>query len=144
MGAPGPAGEVELGKKVEGRRATREPSGKSYEEIGANLGKVKEAAAQKGMEEKVAALGKKLETLANPATVRAGGMLQLDALEKARKLFAELQQVDAAPTPVQQAAVENLQLVTPEVAERWRGIPPEVAALNAQLASAGIEEIKLH
>jgi hypothetical protein len=75
--------------------------------------------------------------------VRDGRTLELDALQKVKKLFSDLQQVDTAPTPVQQSAVRILQRITPEVVARWKTIRPEVEALNAQLASAGIEQIKL-
>ena len=87
-------------------------------------------------------LQKKLETFANPADVRSGDPLELDALNKVKKLFGDLQDVDAAPTPSQQAAVTELQRNATAVMERWKAMPQEVATLNAQLASAGLEPLK--
>ncbi len=137
------ARQFELSKKLEALRATLEPIGKSYDALVSGIAKLKEPAAQKGLGEKVAALHKSLEAFANPATVRAGGILNFDLLQKVKKLFVDLQQVDAAPTPAQQSAVGNLQDATPEVVARWKAIPPEVERLNAELATAGLEPIKL-
>jgi photosystem II stability/assembly factor-like uncharacterized protein len=137
------ARQFELSKKLEEMRATLEPIGKSYDGIVSGMEKITNPAAEKGVKEKVAALRKELEEFANPATVRDGRTLELDALQKVKKLFSDLQQVDTAPTPVQQSAVRILQRITPEVVARWKTIRPEVEALNAQLASAGIEQIKL-
>jgi hypothetical protein len=67
----------------------------------------------------------------------------LDALKRVEKLFRDLQGVDAAPTPSQEAAVADLQKDATAAMERWKAIAPEVATLNAQLASAGFEQIKL-
>ena len=137
------ARQFELSQKLAAMRATLEPIGKSYDAIVSGIEKITEPAAQKGLEEKVAILRQKLEAFANPATVRDGGTLELDALQKVKKLFGDLQQVDAAPTPAQQSAAGTLEPVTQEVAARWKTIPAEVEALNAQLAAAGIEQIKL-
>ena len=59
--------------------------------------KAKERAGDNPIREQIAALHKKLETFANPATVRSGAPLELDALKKVEKLFRDLQAVDAAP-----------------------------------------------
>jgi photosystem II stability/assembly factor-like uncharacterized protein len=114
--------QFELSKKLEAMRATLEPIGKSYDAIVSGMEKATEPAAQKGLEEKVAALRKILEAFANPATVRAGGTLDFDLLEKVKKLFGDLQQVDAAPTPQQQIAVGRLEQNTQEVLVRWKTI----------------------
>jgi hypothetical protein len=50
--------------------------------------------------------------------------------------------VDAAPSSQQQAAAAPLQQDARSVAERWRTIPQDVSALNAQLRAAGIDQIK--
>ena len=84
-----------------------------------------------------------LEALANPAILRFGAPAELDALDKAKRLFDEIQAVDAAPTPAQQTAVSDLQRDTNAVTERWKAIPPQVATLNAQLASANLEPLKV-
>ena len=106
------------------------------------MSKAEERAGENPIKEQIKALHIKLETLANPPDVRSGDLLELDVLNKVEKLFGELQKVDAAPTPAQQAAMAGLQEGAAAVLERWRAIAPEVAALNAQLASAGLEPIK--
>jgi len=63
-------------------------------------------------------------------------------LKKVEKLFGDLQDVDAAPTPQQEIALGNLQRDARSVLERWRSVPAEVTALNARLQTAGIEPIK--
>jgi hypothetical protein len=68
--------------------------------------------------------------------------LELDVLSKAGQLFGDLQEVDAAPTSQAEAAAINLQRDAKSVAERWRAIPPEVAALNTALEAAGLDKIK--
>jgi hypothetical protein len=132
-----------LSKMLEEMRATLEPIGKSYDAIMSGMEKIANRAAQKGLEKQVVALRKELEAFANPAAVRDGGTLELDARQKVKKLFDDVQQVDAAPTPAQQSAIGTMQRITQEVAARWKTIPPKVEALNAQLASAGLERIKL-
>ncbi len=103
------AQQFDFSKKLEKMRAELEPIGKSYKALVSELDKTEEAAAAKGLREKIDALRKKLEAFANPAAVCSGGNLELDALNKVKKLFGDLQQVDAAPTPQQQAAVADLQ-----------------------------------
>jgi hypothetical protein len=94
------------------------------------------------VKEQIEALTKKLQELADPARVRAGQSLELDVLSKVANLFGHLQEVDAAPTPQAEAAAINVQRDAKSVVERWRAIPPEVAALNEALAAAGVEKIK--
>ncbi len=99
--------------------------------------KIRQPAKEKGLPEQTDALWKQLEALASSAAVRQES-LGLDILNKVRQLFRDLQQVDAAPTSQQLAAVETLAHETPAALERWKKIPPEVATLNARLKSAGI------
>ncbi|MGH8095129.1 MAG: WD40/YVTN/BNR-like repeat-containing protein [Chthoniobacterales bacterium] len=135
--------QFDFSKKLQEMRAGLEPIGKIYQVLVRELEKVREPAAAKGLQEKVAALRKTLETFSNPSSVRETGTLELDVLNKVRKLFGDLQRVDAAPTPQQEAAVQNLQRDAQTAMERWKTIPPAVATLNAQLAASGIEPIKL-
>ena len=134
--------QFELSKALSDLHAKLQPVGKSYEALGAAVTKAKKDAGENPIKEQIAALHKKLEAFANPAAVRSGDSLKLDALAKVEKLFGDLQDVDAAPTPAQQAAVDELQKNSPGVMERWNAIAPEVATLNAGLASAGLEPIK--
>jgi len=50
--------------------------------------------------------------------------------------------VDAGPTPQQEIALGDLQRDAQSVLERWKSVPPEVATLNSQLKSDGVEPIK--
>jgi len=75
--------------------------------------------------------------------VRAGETLELDLLNKARKLFNDLQQTDTAPTSQQQKAVSDLERETPAALAKWKAIEAEIAALNPQLGALGLEPIKL-
>ena len=135
--------QFDLSKKLEEMRAGLEPIGKTYQVLVRELEKVREPAAAKGLQDKVAALRKTLEGFSNASSVRETGTLEFYVLNKVRKLFNDLQQVDAAPTPQQEAAVQNLQRDAQSAMERWKTIPPAVATLNAQLAASGIEPIKL-
>jgi hypothetical protein len=134
--------QFELSKTLAEMRATLQPIGQSYEALATELSKAKERAGENPIKEQIKALHSKLETLANPADVRSGDPLELDVFNKVEKLFGDLEKVDAAPTPAQHAAMAGLQQGAAAVLERWEAIAPEVAALNAQLASAGLEPIK--
>ncbi len=63
------AQQFDFSKKLEEMRAELEPIGKSYEALVSELKKAEEAAATKGLREKIEALRKKLEAFANPAAV---------------------------------------------------------------------------
>ena len=131
-----------LSKTLHDLRAGLQPIGKSYVALTAEMKKAKERAGKNPIKEQIDALHKKLETFASPAAVRSGAALELEALDKVVRLFGDLQDVDAAPTPAQQAAMTALQKDARGVVERWKAIAPEVATLNAGLASAGLEAIK--
>ena len=124
-------------KLVELRRQL-EPIGKSYDKVVSQLNKLSENAAKKS-----APLRTKLEALADPARVRAGETLELDLLNKTRKLFNDLQQVDSAPTSRQQKAVSDLERETPAALAKWKAVEAEIVALNSQLGAVGLEPIKL-
>jgi photosystem II stability/assembly factor-like uncharacterized protein len=136
------AKQFELSKTLAEMRATLQPVGQSFEGLTAELSKAKERLGENAAQEAVAALRKKLEGFASPADVRSGEPLELGVLRKVEKLFGDLQDVDAAPTPPQQAAVAALQRDARSVVERWRALPQDVAGLNAQLKAAGFEPIK--
>jgi photosystem II stability/assembly factor-like uncharacterized protein len=134
--------QFELSKALYETRATLQPIGKAYESLVGELAKAKEKAGDKPVKDKIEALTKKLQEFADPARVRAGQSLELDVLSKVGQLFGDLQEVDAAPTPQTEAAAVELQRDAKSVAERWRAIAPEVAALNSALETAGLEKIK--
>ncbi|MGI8891496.1 MAG: WD40/YVTN/BNR-like repeat-containing protein [Chthoniobacterales bacterium] len=126
-----------------GLRAELKPIGKSFEMLASELKKSKEHAGPTPLREKVEALQKQLEPLANPAAVRADDPLELDVLNKIEKLFSDLQDVDAAPTPAQLRALSDLQSDAKAAMEMWKTIPEQVTALNTQLAATGLETIKI-
>ncbi len=135
------AQQFDFSKRLEKMRAEMEPIGKIYKALVSELEKLEEAAAAKGLRDKIEALRKKLEALADPVAVRSGGTLELDALNKVKKLFGDLQQVDAAPTPQQEAAVADLQRTVQAVIKQWKAMPQEVAGLNAQLEASGLRQL---
>ena len=135
------AQQFDFSKELEEMRAELEPIGKSYEALVRELEKLEASAGGKGLRAKIEELHKKLEAFANPAAAGSGETLQLDALNKVKKLFGDLQQVDAAPTPQQQAAVADLQRTAPAVIKQWKAMPQEIAALNAQLEAAGLRPL---
>jgi hypothetical protein len=134
--------QFELSKALYDTRVTLQPIGKSFESLIAELAKAKEKAGDKPVKEKIEALNKKLQEFADPARVRAEQPLELDVLAKVEKLFGDLQEVDAAPTPQAGPAAIELQRDAKSVAERWRALLPDVAALNSALETAGLEKIK--
>ncbi len=131
--------QFELSIKLQELRAELAPIGKNYEAL---VGELKKAQERAGENEAIKNLRTKLEGFANPVAVRAGGALDLDVLKKVEKLFSDLQEVDAGPTPQQEIACGDLQRETRSVLERWPAIPPEVTALNTKLQAAGIAPIK--
>ena len=120
-----------------------QPIGKNYGALVGEVAKTKERAGESPLKEQIDTLHQKLEAFANPADVREGDKLDLDALKKIERLFDVLQAVDAGPTPQQQAAVTSLQRDAQSVQERWKAIPREVAVLNTTLQAAGIEKLKV-
>jgi photosystem II stability/assembly factor-like uncharacterized protein len=134
--------QFELSKRLQDLRAELQPIGKNYEALVGELEKAKERAGKASMNQLIENLRKKLEEFANPSAVRSGESLELNVLKKVEKLFGDLQDVDAAPTPQQEIALGNLQRDARSVLERWRSVPAEVTALNARLQTAGIEPIK--
>ena len=136
------AKQFELSKALYDTRATLEPIGKSFESLVAELAKAKEKAGDTPAKEKIETLNKKLQEFADPARVRAGQSLELDVLSKVKKLFGDLQEVDAAPTAATEVAAVEIQRDAKSVIERWRAVPQDVAALNSALEASGVEKIK--
>ena len=106
------------------------PIGKEYGKLVTELEKLKTTTTDKSALEKIEALRAKLAELANPAAVRSGQPLEFDLLGKTAKLFGDLQQVDAAPTPEQRSAAADLQKNAPGVIARWKEISEEAAPLQ--------------
>jgi hypothetical protein len=138
----GLAKQFELSKALYDAQVGLRPIGKSYESLVAEVAKAKEKAGDKPVKEKIEALNTKLEELADPVRVRTGQPLELDVLSKVERLFGDLQQVDAAPTPTVEAAAIAIQKDVRTVTEKWNAIPQEVSTLNTALEAAGLEKIK--
>jgi hypothetical protein len=137
------AKQFDLSKALYDTRGALEPIGKKFEELVAEVAKAKEKAGDKPVKEKIEALTKKLQEFADPVRVRTGQPLQLDVLSKVGKLFGDLQEVDAGPTPAIENAAVSIQRDAKLAIERWQTIPTDVTALNAELEAAGVEKIKL-
>jgi len=135
--------QFELSKRLQDLRAELQPIGKSYEALVAELEKATERAGRASINQAIENLRKKLEEFANPSAVRSGEPIELDVLKKVEKLFDDLQEVDAGPTPQQEIALGDLKRDARSVLERWRAMPEKVAAVNAQLQAAGLEPIKV-
>src|SRR5438105_4194004 len=136
------AKQFELSKALYDTRATLQPIGKSFESLVAELAKAKEKAGDTPVKEKIETLNKKLQEFADPARVRAGQSLELDVLSRVKKLFGDLQEADAAPTPQAETAAVDLQRDAKSVIERWRALGLDVATLNSALETAGLEKLK--
>jgi hypothetical protein len=134
--------QFELSKALYETRAALQPIGKGYESLVGELAKAKEKAGDKPVKEQIEALTKKLQEFADPARVRAGQSLELDALSKVGKLFGDLQEVDAAPTAAIEVAAVEIQRDAKSVIERWRAVPQDVAVLNSALEASGVEKMK--
>ncbi|HEY2800838.1 MAG TPA: hypothetical protein VGI85_09605 [Chthoniobacterales bacterium] len=104
------------------------PIGKRYEALVAAL--AKKRAEKKETQPQIDSLKQKLETFADPEAVRAGRPLELEVLGKVTRLFSDLQRVDAAPTPQQEAAVHDLEDETRTVQEKWKTVSQEAKGVN--------------
>ncbi len=140
--ATGLAQQFALSQTLYDLRARLQPIGKRFDELVAEIAQREEAAKEKETHDALDALLKKLEPFADPATVITGGPLEFAVLGKTIKLFGDLQQVDAAPTPVQERTVTGLQAADEAVTAEWKTIPDAIATTNAQLQKAGLESIK--
>ena len=127
-------------KTLQDLRAELRPIGQSYAKLAEGLAKLQAGGGETN--QPAAALRQELETLARPATVRGGDPLELEVLNRVERLFGELQDVDAAPTPAQEAAVGHLQQEGKTAVAKWKTISEQAAALNAKRESAGQEKIK--
>ena len=134
--------QFQLSKELYDLRAALTPIGKSYDALVKEIEQARERAGDASVKQAIENLRKKLEEFANPEAVRAGESLELDLLNKVEKLFDDLQEVDAGPTPQQEVALGDLRRDAPSVMERWRSVPPEVAVVNARLRAAGAEPVK--
>jgi hypothetical protein len=122
------AKQFQLSKRLYELRGALMPIGKRYDGLIAAL--AEKRTEKKETQPKLDALQKELETLANPEAARAGRPLELEVLGKVTRLFGDLQRVDAAPTPQQEAAVHDLENETRTVQEKWKTVSREAMELN--------------
>jgi hypothetical protein len=96
----------------------------------------------------ITALDQKLQALAGGATRRPGPGTEPPTLgglkTKFLTLFAVLQEADVPPSTQAAAAVADLEKQLPPLMERWNAMKAqELPALNKQLKSANLPELKL-
>ncbi len=133
--------QFEASQKLTELRGKMEPIEKEYETLVGAIRNLRQPANEKGLGNEVESLWKKLESFASPAEVREEA-LQFEVLNKVRKLFQDLQQVDAAPTSQQRIALAEMEKSGAKALEEWKEIPREVATLNGALRAAQLEPIK--
>jgi len=134
--------QFQLSKALYEARAMLRPIGKSFDTLVAQVSKLIEKAGDNPAKEKVETFQKKLQQFSDPAPGRPGQPLALYVLTKVERLFGDLQEVDATPTPQMETATVAVQAETKAVIDQWRGIPAEVAALNSALEAAAMEKIQ--
>src|SRR5439155_26945965 len=123
-------------------RATLEPIGKTFDSLVEQLTKLKEQSLPKNVEDKLNALNNKLKEL-GPPNPRPDAPPALHALDSAKKLFDEIQGVDAPPTARVKAAVNGLRLQATSLMERWKKIvSQDLPALDRELEASGLPPIK--
>jgi hypothetical protein len=124
-------------------RLTLAPIGKKFEDINEQLTKVKGRAAERAdVTEKLEGFSQIL-TQFGPPHPHPGAPPSLFVLESTKRLFNEIQDVDAAPTAAVKAAVADLRTKLAAVMQAWRKLlDVDLPALNQQLKQAGFPEIK--
>jgi len=133
---------LELSQQLCEVRATLEPIGKTFDSLVEQLTKLKEQSLPKPVEEKLNALNNKLKELGSP-NPRPDAPPALHALDSAKKLFGEIQGVDAPPTDRVKAAVGEVRIQAASLMERWKKIvSQDLPALDRELEASGLPPIK--
>ncbi|MDQ6656022.1 MAG: glycoside hydrolase [Verrucomicrobiota bacterium] len=139
----GLAQQFALSQKLYDLRKELDPIGKKYEAVAGAVAKLKEGAEKTAAGAALEDFAKKLRELA-PANARPGSPPSFDALSKVERLFAIIQDVDAAPTPRVAEAVHAVEGEAKSASERWQLlVRQDLPAVNEQLGAAGLEPIKL-
>ena len=125
-------------------RTKLEPIGKRFESLVEQLTKLKEnQSLPKSIGGKVTALTNKLKEF-GPPNPRPGAQPSLFALDSARRLFHEIQSVDAAPADRVRAAVTEVRSLAASATESWQKITSQdVPALDQELKRSGLQPTKL-
>ncbi|MBA3651453.1 MAG: glycoside hydrolase, partial [Chthoniobacterales bacterium] len=135
------AEQFELSKRLYEARTKLEPISRSFISLNADLAKAQGRAAHNAVTKPLDTLGRTLQRFAAP-DARPGAPLSLEVLDKVKRLFGNIQDVDAAPRPSVKVAVSDLEREAESVFERWRNvITQDLPALNRQLGAAGLGNI---
>ncbi|MFL6589022.1 MAG: WD40/YVTN/BNR-like repeat-containing protein [Chthoniobacterales bacterium] len=136
------AKQFALSKAMYDAREALHPLSKQFEALAAEVAKRKEKAGDNPIKEKIEAFEKKLREFSDPSPGRPNQPLELYVLSKVERIFGDLQDADAGPTPQAEAAAIALQAESKTVMEQWRGIPAEIASLNSALEAAGVAKVE--
>ena len=135
--------QLTLSQQLSDVRAGLEPIGRIFDSLVEELTKLREQSLPKNVEEKLNALNGKLREL-GPPNPRPGATPSLHALDSAKDLFQEIQDVDTAPTDRVKAAVNDVRSQATELTKRWKEIvAQEIPALDQQLQAAGLSRLSL-
>ena len=135
--------QLQLSRRLTDIRTTLEPIGQKFDSLREQLQNLRQQSLPKNVEEKTTALYHELKEL-GPVNAPTEAEPTLDALESARRLFNDVQGVDAAPTAAVKAAVGEVQSRGATLMEHWKEIIGErIPALNQVLKSAGLKPINL-
>lgn len=136
--------QLQLSQRLGDIRTTLEPIGQKFDSLVEQLGELKGQSLPKRVEDKLNALSRELKDL-GPANAPSDTEPTLDALESAKKLFNDVQGVDAAPSAAVKAAVGEVQSRGATLMERWKEIIGErIPGLNQELKAAGLPPIDLN
>jgi photosystem II stability/assembly factor-like uncharacterized protein len=135
--------QLQLSLRLTDIRTSVEPIGQKFDSLIEQLVKLKERSLPKNVEDKMNALNRALKDL-GPANAPSDAEPTLDALDSVRRLFNDIQGVDAAPTTAVKNAVEQVRSRGAILMERWKEIIGErIPALNQELKAAGLPPIAL-
>jgi hypothetical protein len=131
-------------RKLSANRATLEKINHALPPLMKEILSAKERVGKTQVTASLDALEKKLHELAGSTRARVGAPLELEVLGHLKSLFTDIERADAAPTPVQQAAVAAVDSTAPKVLDQWRQITSrDLPRLNEELASAGLPKIQV-
>jgi photosystem II stability/assembly factor-like uncharacterized protein len=135
--------QFEQSKKLSDNREALQRIDNRLKSLNKELAKAREHVGENAVAAKMEALSKKLQDIAGPP-VRPGAPLRLDVLQKLESLFADMQRVDAAPTPTVRAAVAEIVGAVPSAMQRWQAVESQdLPVLNRQLEAAGFPPIQI-
>src|SRR5947209_8877637 len=135
--------QLKLCQQLSQLRVAVETMARQFESLADQLTDLKQQPVSQELKEKLNALTGKLRSL-GPPNPRSKTELSLHVLTSVKELFEQLQAVDAAPTPSQRAAVQELQKDVPQAIEQSkRVISEEVPAVNKALEASGLPRLQM-